>query len=147
MDRFGGDCGLIRSHVIAPLVETGVQGDGSGRDGVCGEADERRLTEFSLLLPVVAVISLISMECVPWTMVETSVAAAFSSLTAMGGMGDDIGDEFVSLLAGLASVVLLVFILFELVTLMLVRALLVSCQFSRLINVCARWSNDTREKL
>ena len=112
MDRFGGDFGL-RLIDIAPRLETGVQGAGAGRFvGVCGgEAVEKRSTEFSLLLPVVAVISLISMECVPWTMVETSVAAAFSSLTAMGGMGDDIGDEFVSLLAGLASVVLLVFII------------------------------------
>ena len=62
MDRFGGDCGLIRSHVIAPLVETGVQGDGSGRDGVCGEADEKRSTGISLLLLVAAVVSLISMK-------------------------------------------------------------------------------------
>ena len=105
MDRFGGDCGLIRSHVIAPLVETGVQGDGSGRDGVCGEADEKRSTGISLLLPVVAVVSLISMEWVPWTMIVTSVAA-FSNLMAMGAMGDD-RDDSVFLLAGLASLLLL----------------------------------------
>ena len=104
MDRFSGDCGLIRSNVIAPLVETGVRGVGSGRDGVCGgEADEKRSTGISLLLPVAAVVSLISMEWVPWTMVVTSVAA-FSNL--MGAMGDDRGDS-VFRFAGLASLLLL----------------------------------------
>ena len=101
-DRFGGDFGLIRSIVIALLVETGVRGVGSDRGGVCGgEADEKRSTGISLLLPEVAVVSLISMELVPWTMVVTSVAA-FSNLMAMGAMGDD-RDDSVFLPAGLAS--------------------------------------------
>ena len=86
-----------------------MQGAGAGRFvGVCGgEADEKRSTGISLLLPVAAVVSLISMEWVPWTMVVTSVAA-FSNL--MGAMGDDRGDS-VFRFAGLASVVLFVFII------------------------------------
>ena len=110
MDRFGGDFGL-RSIDIAPRLETGVQGAGAGRFvGVCGgEADEKRSTGISLLLPVAAVVSLISMEWVPWTMVVTSVAA-FSNLMAMGAMGDDRGDS-VFRFAGLALVVLFVFII------------------------------------